>query len=58
MLDQADENLKRSLTGEARRMDKKAKKAARDAFISFNTPNPKKSGKKHQKFMQGDGFSY
>nr|XP_024397114.1 uncharacterized protein LOC112292650 isoform X2 [Physcomitrium patens] len=52
MLDQADENLKRSLTGEARRMDKKAKKAARDAFISFNTPNPKKSGKKHQKFMQ------
>lgn len=56
MLDQGDGHSSRALTGEDRRMAKKLNKAARQAYISMQTPTPKRNGKKHQKLMQGEGF--
>ena len=56
MLDQADGHSSRALTGEDRRMAKKSKNAARQAFISMQTPTPKRNGKKQQKLMHGEGF--
>ena len=55
MLDQVDGQGSRVLTGEDRRLAKKFKNAARQAFISTQTPTPKRNGKKHQKIMQVEG---
>ena len=54
MLDQGHSSG--TLTGEDRRMAKKFKNAARQAFIGMQTPVTKRNGKKHQKLMQGEGF--
>jgi hypothetical protein len=48
----------RPLTGEDRRMAKKFNKAAREAFISMQGQNLKRSARKHQKMMQFEGSSH
>lgn len=55
MLDQVDGNSSVPLTGEDHRMAKKFRNAARQAFLTMQTPTPKRNGKKNQKFMQGEG---
>jgi hypothetical protein len=45
MLDRGDGNSSVPLTGEDRRMAKKFKNAARQAFLTMQTPTPKRNGK-------------
>lgn len=52
MLDRVEGNSVIPLTGEDRRMAKKFKNAARQAFLTMQTPTPK--GKKKKNFMQGE----
>lgn len=56
MLDQVDGNSGMPLTGEDRRMAKKFKNAARQAFLTMQSPTPKRNGKKNLKLVQGEGF--
>jgi len=56
MLDRGDGNSSVPLTGEDRRMAKKFKNAARQAFLTMQTPTPKRNGKEKNKPLQGEGF--